>query len=101
MISVIASIQIKPLCKTRFLEIFKANVPAVKTEKGCLEYSPTVDVETELPRQNMDADRIVIVEKWSSLDALRAHLAAPHMAAYREKVKDLVAGSSLMILQDA
>jgi quinol monooxygenase YgiN len=101
MVSVIASIQIKPLCKARFLEIFKANVPAVKAENGCVEYSPTVDLETGLPRQAMDPDRVVIVEKWSTLDALKAHLAAPHMATYREKVKDLVAGASLMILQDA
>ena len=101
MISVLASIQIKPGCKDQFLAIFKANVPAVKAEDGCLEYRPTVDAPTGLPPQKLDADLVTIIEKWSSLDALRAHLAAPHMAAYREKVKDLVAGVSLKVLQDA
>lgn len=101
MICVIASISLKPLCKDKWLEIFHSNRPAVLAENGCVEYAPMTDVETGLPRQSLDPDRIVIVEKWNSLEALRAHLAAPHMAAYREKVKDLVAGSSLMILKDA
>jgi quinol monooxygenase YgiN len=101
MISVIASISVKPGSLPKFLEIFKANVPAVKAENGCVEYRPTVDVPTGLAPQKLDADLVTIVEKWTSLDTLRAHLAAPHMAIYREKVKDLVAGVSLKVLQDA
>lgn len=102
MIHVLASIQTKPGCKAKFLEIFKANMPAVKAENGCIEYRPAVDVETGFPAQRLDPDMVVIIEKWQSLDALRTHLAAPHMATYREKVKDLVAGAaSLKVLQDA
>lgn len=101
MVNVIASIRVKPGARARFLEIFKANVPAVKAENGCVEYGPTVDLETGLPPQRLDPDVVTIIEKWSSLDTLRAHLAAPHMAAYREKVKDLVAGVELKVLQNA
>lgn len=101
MVSVIASISVKPGCREAFLKIFKANVPAVLAENGCVEYRPTVDLPTGLPPQKLDADVVTIVEKWSSLDALRAHLAAPHMATYREKVKDLVGGVALKVLQDA
>ncbi|MFO7536262.1 MAG: putative quinol monooxygenase [Kiritimatiellia bacterium] len=101
MIHVLASIQVKPGCKSKFLDIFKSNVPAVKAENGCVEYRPTVDVETGLPPQRLDPDEVVIIEKWESLEDLRTHLAAPHMAAYRGKVKDLVAGVSLKVLQDA
>jgi quinol monooxygenase YgiN len=32
---------------------------------------------------------------------LKAHMTAPHMLSYREKVKDLVAGVSLKILTEA
>jgi len=32
---------------------------------------------------------------------LKAHLAAPHMAAYREQVKDLVGGVALQVLEPA
>jgi quinol monooxygenase YgiN len=101
MVHVLASIQVKPGNKAKFLDIFNSNVPAVKAENGCIEYRPTVDVETGLPPQRLEPDTVVIIEKWSSLDALRVHLAAPHMAAYREKVKDLVSGVSLKVLQDA
>jgi quinol monooxygenase YgiN len=101
MISVLASISVKPGCREKFLAIFKANVPAVKAENGCVEYTPAIDIPTGLPPQTLDADLVTIIEKWSSLDALRAHLAAPHMATYREKVKDLVQGVTLKVLQDA
>ena len=100
MIHVIASIRVKPGCLPRFLEIFKRNVPAVQAEAGCLAYRPTVDVDAGLAPQRLEPDTVVIVEQWDSLDALRCHLAAPHMAAYREQVKDLVAGTSLKVLQD-
>jgi quinol monooxygenase YgiN len=41
------------------------------------------------------------IEKWSSLEDLQAHLSAPHMLAYKEKVKDLVDKVSLRVLGEA
>ena len=84
----------------RFLEVFNANVPAVRAEAGCIEYRPAVDVASGLAAQRLEPDLVTIIEKWESLEALRAHLAAPHMAAYREKVKDLVVNVTLKVLQD-
>ena len=101
MIHVIASIRVQPGRLSRFLEIFKSNMPAVRAEKGCIEYRPTVDVETGLPPQLLEPDTVVVIEKWDSLDALRNHLASPHMLAYREKVKELVSSLSLKVLQEA
>ena len=101
MVHVIATIRVKPGCMSQFLEIFKSNIPTVLAEAGALEYQPTVDLDTGMPRQVLDADTIVLIEKWSSLDALRSHLVTPHMLAYREKVKDLVTGISLKVLRDA
>jgi quinol monooxygenase YgiN len=101
MVHVIASIRVQPGRLSRFLEIFKSNMPAVRAEKGCLEYGPTVDVDAGLPAQILEPETVVIIEKWDSLEALRNHLASPHMLAYREKVKDLVSGVSLKILQEA
>ena len=101
MVHVLASVQVKAGCRARFLEIFKSNVPAVKAEVGCVEYRPTIDVSSGLPPQKLEPDTVVIIEKWDSLDALRNHLATPHMVAYRDKVKDLVSGVSLKVLQDA
>jgi quinol monooxygenase YgiN len=101
MVYVIASIRVQPGCLSRFLEIFKSNVPAVRAEAGCVEYRPTVDVDAALAPQRLEPDTVVVIEKWDSLDALRNHLTAPHMLAYREKVKELVSSLSLKVLQEA
>lgn len=101
MINVIASIRVKAGRVSEFLDIFKSNVPSVKEEKGCIEYIPTIDVDSGLPPQDLDENRVTIIEKWESLDALHAHLRTPHMLAYREQVKDMVEGLSLTVLGKA
>jgi quinol monooxygenase YgiN len=100
MIHVIATITVNPGLRDKFLAVFNRNVPAVQAEEGCLFYGPSVDLATGLPPQLPLRENVVtIVEQWESLDHLRAHLAAPHMATYRENVKDLVQGVSLQVLQ--
>ncbi len=47
----------------------------------------------------MSDDEVVVIEKWESMEALHAHLQAPHMMAYKEMVKDMVASVSLRVLQ--
>ncbi|MDR2788872.1 MAG: antibiotic biosynthesis monooxygenase [Candidatus Accumulibacter sp.] len=101
MIHVLASIRIKEGRRAEFIGIFKANVPEVLKEKGCLGYVPTVDFPTGKPTQALDGNVVTIVEKWASPEALQNHLVAPHMSAYREKVRNMVEGESLRILQDA
>jgi len=101
MISVIASIRVKAGKVPEFLEIFKANVPKVREEKGCIEYFPAVDVDSGLPPQSLNENVVTIIEKWESLEALRDHLTAPHMLAYKGKVKDIVEDLSLKVLQEA
>ena len=71
MITVLASIYVKPGEKGKFLDIFKANVPAVCAEKGCVSYVPMVDVDTQLPPQEMDENIVTIVEQWESIEALK------------------------------
>jgi quinol monooxygenase YgiN len=100
MIHVIASVQVKLGKVSEFLKIFKANVPLVKGEKGCIQYVPTVDIVAGLPPQIMDENVVTIIEAWESLEALRNHLAASHMLAYREKVSGIVENVSLKVLQE-
>lgn len=100
MIYVIATIELNQDCKDDFLKIFKNNVPHVRAEKGCITYAPTVDLDSGIPVQGkLRADTVTIVEAWESLDDLQRHLKAPHMAAYREKVKDLVKQVTIQVLQ--
>lgn len=101
MISVIASIKVKPGRMAELLEAFKANVPNVLAEDGCVEYFPAVDIKADLPPQVLDSNMVTIIEKWESLDALRTHLQATHMKAYKAKTADMVDGVSLKVLQDA
>lgn len=101
MITVLASIRVKAGKTPDFLEIFNDNVPNVREEKGCVEYFPAVDIDAGLPGQSLDPNLVTVIEKWESIEDLRRHAGAPHMLAYREKVKDMVEDVSLRVLQEA
>ena len=101
MIHVLASITVKESERDAFLEIFKANVPKVLGEEGCLEYSATVDFPTEVPIQETNANVVTVVEKWETFPHLEAHFTAQHMLEYKAKVEDMVEDVSLKILEDA
>ena len=102
MIHVIAVITAKPGQRDSVLTPFRANVPAVRAEKGCIEYGAAIDADPALKFQTaFGPDTFVVVEKWESMDALKAHAAAPHMAAYAGKTKDFIANRLIHILQPA
>ena len=100
MIHVIAIITAKPGKRDEILKNFKANVPAVHAEKGCIEYGATVDTDGG-PFAKFGPDTFVVIEKWESMDDLKAHGASAHMKAYGEKNKDLVANRAVHVLQNA
>jgi quinol monooxygenase YgiN len=102
MVHVIATVEVAAGKRDEFLAEFRRVVPSVRAEAGCLEYGPAVDLPTEIPAQVPPRDNVVvIVERWESLDALRAHLQAPHMQEYRARVKALVSRVQLQVLQPA
>ncbi|HEV3007689.1 MAG TPA: putative quinol monooxygenase [Burkholderiales bacterium] len=102
MIHVIAVITAKSGKRDEVLRHFRANVPAVRAEKGCIEYGAAIDADPALPVQTKyGPDTFVVVEKWESMDALKAHAAAPHMAAYGAKTKELLASRVIHILSPA
>ena len=100
MIHVVATIQIATGRRDDFLKEFRAIVPAVRAEKGCLEYGPTVDLPTNVSVQPpVRNDVVTVIEKWEDIPSLEAHLVAPHMLAYRAKVKDLVRSTQVQVLE--
>jgi len=102
MICVLATIEVAPGRRDDFLAAFAVLAPQVRAEPGCLEYGPMVDVETTIPSQGPARDDVaVIVEKWESIEALEAHLMAPHMLEYRKATKELVRNVTLQILRPA
>ena len=102
MVHVLAVITAKPGKRDEILEAFRANVPTVQAEDGCLEYGATIDAEGLGSLQTpFGKDTFVVVEKWESLDALKAHAAAPHMAAYAAKTKEMIASRTIHVLSPA
>ena len=100
MIHVVATITAKPGKRDDILKNFKANVPAVHAEKGCIEYGATIDNDGG-PFAKFGPDTFVVIEKWATMDDLKAHGAAPHMKAYAGKVKDMLASRVIHVLTPA
>ena len=99
MIHVVAVITAKPGMRDSILQEFRANVPAVKAEQGCIEYGAAVDLENGPGFQKKyGPDTVLVIEKWESPEALKAHAAAPHMAAYAAKTKEMIASRLIHIL---
>jgi quinol monooxygenase YgiN len=101
MIYVVVSVRVKVGKLPEFLGLFGSIAPLVREEKGCVQYVAATDFDSGLPPQVFDRDVVTILEKWEGLEALKNHLAAPHMATYFAKEKGLTEGSSIKILKEA
>ena len=102
MIHVIAIVTAKPGLRDAILREFRANMPAVHAETGCIEYGPATDTpEIGKCQTPFGPDAFVVIETWESPDALKAHAAAPHMAAYAARTKDMIASRVIHVLSPA
>src|ERR1041385_5509860 len=97
MIHVLAFITAHPGKRTQLLEIFNAVIPTVRAEEGCIEYGVAVDVPSADPA--FGPDTYVVIEKWTSLETLKAHSVAPHMTAFGEAAGKLIAKRAVHVLQ--
>jgi len=79
---IVATIYPKPgkadALKTEILN----NIPNVRQEKGCLRY--------DLHVLKNGGGQFMFYEIWEDKAAFEAHGTAPHMMAYRERIKDLL-----------
>ena len=102
MVHVLALIKAKAGKRAQILQAFKANMPAVLAEEGCIEYQPVID-SASAPgfAADLGADSFAVIEKWESMEALAAHAAAPHMASYAAQVKDLIESRAVHVLENA
>jgi quinol monooxygenase YgiN len=98
-IHVLAMITAKPGQRDALLAEFGANLAAVRAEEGCIEYGAAVDTDVFGERQaRFGSDSLVVIEKWASADALRAHAVAPHMVAFGARTKEMIAGRAIHVL---
>ena len=102
MIHIVATITANRGMRENILALFRANVPAVRAEPGCHEYTAFLDAEPAPGFQTrLGPDAFIVSEKWESMDALHAHAAAPHVAAYIAKTKPLIASKVIHVLTSA
>ena len=100
MIQVIAKIEFVPEKKSHYLELMSTLVPLVRAEEGCLEYTPMIHFPTTIGRQEpLGQNVVMIIEKWESTEGLERHLIAQHMLDYRKATQEMIARSSLQILE--
>ena len=102
MIHVVAEITLKPGCREEFVKLFKAHVLKVRRESGCAAYAPVVDapgapMAGHPPRENV----MTVIEQWESLEALAAHLQAPHQTEFFKKTGAMRVGARVEVMQDA
>ena len=98
-VHVVAIITTKTGSRDKVLDLFRANVPAVHAEQGCIEYQATIDTDDAGGIQTKHGDdTFVVIEKWESLDALKAHAVAPHMVSYGAAAKDMIESKVIHVL---
>ena len=93
MIIVTGSVQARP---DRLDEVLRRSLDHVhrsRAEPGCLLHSVHQDVE--------DPNRVVFLEHWADLDALRTHFAVPASGAFITALQPLVDGSPTLEIYDA
>jgi quinol monooxygenase YgiN len=101
-IHIIAILTAKPGQRGAVLAAFHDNMKLVHAEPGCLEYVPVIDTpDMGRIQTKLGDDSFAVIEKWESPAALMAHAAAPHMAAYGAKTKDLLVSRVIHVLSPA
>ena len=77
-----------------------AIVPTVRAEDGCRMYTLLKDAETDWDKPMRFGERTMwMLEKWDSVDALKAHLDTPHMKAFGPTVRPMRTASTFHVLE--
>ena len=93
MIYVLATIIAVPGQSGALIKGARACIEATREEDGCLSYDYVQDTE--------DANKLVVVERWSSRAALDSHMKTPHLAKWRQDRKPMVVSTKVEIIEPA
>jgi quinol monooxygenase YgiN len=99
MIQIVAILTATPGQRDALLTRFKAVVPAVQAEDGCLEYQPFVDLDSS--PEKYGADSFVVIEKWRDQAAIDAHGKGAALLSFIADVKGILAKIHVHLLQGA
>ncbi|MDA8425547.1 MAG: antibiotic biosynthesis monooxygenase [Treponema sp.] len=93
MVYVVVTMTIKDGCMEESLELCGRLRPLVLAERGCIGYDYVRENASLLSIQEaVDRNRITLIERWESPEALAAHGASPHMKALGPKMAELRSG---------
>ena len=104
MIHVVAEITTQPGKRQEILDIYRAGLPDVLAEAGCVEYSIVVDAATVGPmhtQAKLGPDTFFTIEKWESLKHLEDHSSQPSMDDYHKNVVPLMSKRIVHFLENA
>ena len=87
---VVATIVPRPEHRDEVIAAFTETVPEVHKEDGC-----------ELYALHRNADRLMMVEKWASPEALRVHSKGAALAAMGAKIAGKTAGPAEIVVLEA
>jgi quinol monooxygenase YgiN len=101
LIHVVVTMIIREGQMPRFLELARQVSAEVRREAGCIAYEYTLDVQSPLPTQEpVQANRLTLIEKWESLEALEAHMSAPHMKLFGPRMQPLRESVAIRVTRD-
>ena len=100
---VLCRFDLKPTAdKADYIARTKEILGTVRKEDGCLEYRLLGDCDTDWEKpQRFGGKTLWMIEKWASLNALKAHLETPHMKAFGPTVRPMRSSSTFHVLEDA
>ena len=84
MIAVIAKLPVKPEVKDDAIAEMKGLIAKVAEEEGTLHYTLNID-------QN-NPDVLVVIERYTDMEALGLHSSTPHFQEFMGKAGDFLAG---------
>ncbi len=86
----VVHVDVDPARRDEFIDIVTAHGErSMATEPGCLRFEVLLPQERE--------DQVTLIEVYRDREALDSHWASAHMAAYRERVADLLRGRDARI----
>ena len=76
-------------------------IPTVRAENGCQMYTLLKDANTDWDKPMRFGERTFwMIKKWDSIDALKAHLSAPHMKAFGPTVAPMRKAGTFHVLEE-
>ncbi|MEH3066904.1 MAG: putative quinol monooxygenase [Aeromicrobium erythreum] len=92
-LDVVATLEAQEGRGDELVAVLQASLATVRAEDGCLRY--------DLHRVRRRPDEVVMVERWASVDALKAHGAAEHFQRTSARLADLLAAPPVVRVLDA